>query len=146
MTCKTPITGRSKAIACGPTATDGSTIREKPIVADDAPVMRDKHQRAAERTARPVGRPRRCATPEAMQAAIDRYFLTTDRPTISGLALALGFRSRQSFYNYRGHSPEFDYILKRAWLRVECHYEEMLLDPNRVRLAVFMLKRLGWRG
>lgn len=93
-------------------------------------LMRDEHRPAVERGTRSVGRPRRYETPEAMQTVIDRCLLTTDGPTICGPALALGFLSRQSFYDYPRYGPEFDYVLRRARLRVECRYEEILRDPG----------------
>jgi hypothetical protein len=147
MTSKADITGRLEAATCGPAADDGGTVRERRIAAADTALMRGKHQRAAERGTRSVGSPRRYKTPEAMQAVIDRYFLTTDKPTTRCLALALGLLSRQSFCDCQGYGAGFDYILKRARLRIESHYEEMLHDPTcNPKAAIFMLKRLGWRG
>jgi len=92
------------------------------------------------------GRPRRYETPEQMQEVIDAYFASVARPTITGLALALGFTSRQALVNYQGYSPEFRDTVKRAKLRVEHEYEKLLLDPTAKPAAViFALKNLGWR-
>ena len=45
----------------------------------------------------PAGRPRKYKTPEEMQVVIDQYFkeceINKKPPTITGLALALGFTS-----------------------------------------------------
>lgn len=93
------------------------------------------------------GRPRRYGTVEAMELAIDRYFLTAEKPTVSELALELGFTSRQGLYNYKAYGPEFSYAVKRARLRVEAYYEEKLLDKDACASDVIRaLKRLGWRG
>jgi len=64
-------------------------------------------------------------------------------PTISGLALHLGFNSRQSFYNYEG-KPEFMDTIKKARFFIEQHYEEMLQTGNTTG-AIFALKNFGWR-
>ncbi len=91
------------------------------------------------------GRPRRYETPEAMQLVIDRYFLTAEKPTVSGLALELGFTSREALHNYEGYSQEFADTVKRARLRIEVYYEEKLLDKDfNVSGAIFALKNLGW--
>ncbi len=90
-------------------------------------------------------RPRKYETPEAMQLAIDRYFLAAERPTMSGLALELGFTSREALRNYEGYSQEFADTVKRARLRMEVYYEEKLLDKDfNVSGAIFALKNLGW--
>jgi hypothetical protein len=53
MTCKTDITGWSKTPTRRSAASDNSTIREKPIVANDTGVMRDEHQRVDDSPASP---------------------------------------------------------------------------------------------
>lgn len=110
-------------------------------------------------------------TVEELQAKIDEYFnackgevLTdadgnalTDKygrpimvnavpPTITGLALALGFRSRQALLNYQ-HRAEFEDAVTVAKLRVEAYVESRLFDRDGVRGAEFNLKNnfSGWR-
>lgn len=117
-----------------------------------------------------VGCPPMYKTPEAMQAAIDAYFedclgewlkdpegnIMTDkhgypirqheRPlTITGLALALGFNSRQALLNYEG-KPEFNDTIKRAKARIEQYAEERLYDRDGVNGAKFNLSNnfAGW--
>ncbi len=63
-------------------------------------------------------------------------------PTITGLALYLGFASRQSFYDYEKKNG-FAYIIKRARLFIECEYEEQLQAGNTIG-AIFALKQMGW--
>jgi len=70
-----------------------------------------------------AGRPRKFESVEEMQIEIDKYFKqckTDDDPaTVQGLALALGYNSRQSLLNYEGYSDEFLDTIKRAKLRIE---------------------------
>ena len=57
---------------------------------------------------------------------------------ITGLALFLGFQSRQSIYDYE-KKEEFSYIIKRAKLTVENAYE-----TNGTTFDMFALKNMGW--
>ncbi len=100
------------------------------------------------------GRPPFFSSVEEMQKAIDEYFEECDgrvlldedgkpmrnkdgkvirddrRPyTITGLALALGFNSRQALLNYEG-KEEFHDTVRRAKARVERYAEERLYDKN----------------
>jgi hypothetical protein len=70
MTGKTGIIERLETTTCGSAARHNSTTPEKPAVVSGTATVRDKSQPTTERTPRPVGRPRRYATPEAMEAAI----------------------------------------------------------------------------
>ena len=104
------------------------------------------------------GRPSMFDSPEEMQIKIDEYF--TDCPdkktiitkngdsinipaiTITGLCVFLGFESRQSFYAYED-KVEFNYIIKKARLRIENYYEQCLQFGNVIG-AIFPLKNMGW--
>jgi DNA-packaging protein gp3 len=89
------------------------------------------------------GRPAKYATVEALHEAVYSYFeLEHEHPTVTGLALHLGFNSRQSLYDY-GRKPQFSYTIKRALLLIESYYEQALFGPN-PRGAIFMLKQFGW--
>ena len=66
-----------------------------------------------------------------------------NRPTITWLALYLGFCSRQSLYDYI-EKEEFTYIMKRAQAIVAMSYEEMLLSKSSTG-AIFALKNMGWK-
>ena len=116
-----------------------------------------------------VGCPPMYKTPEEMQKVIDKYFedcngeyiiidgcavtdkngkpvKTKERPlTITGLALALGFTSRQALLNYEG-KPEFVDTIKRAKAKVEQYAEERLFDKDGVNGAKFNLSNnfKGW--
>jgi len=81
-----------------------------------------------------------------MQIAVDTYFASTDRPSVCGLTLHLGFTSRQSLLNYEGYDPEFLDTIKRAKLRIEHFYEKLLTTPGVAAAGpIFMLKQMGWR-
>lgn len=63
--------------------------------------------------------------------------------TITGLSFYLGFESRQSFYDY-GNKEAFTYIIKKARLRIEQHYEEILQMDVPQTGAIFALKNMNW--
>ena len=67
-------------------------------------------------------------------------------PTITGLALALGFNSRQALLNYQGRK-EFNDTILRAKARVEQYAEERLFDKDGANGAKFSLANNfdGWR-
>lgn len=90
------------------------------------------------------GRPLIFSTPEEMQEKITGYFeqFPIGTRTITGLALFLGFESRQSFYDYEDR-VEFSYMIKRARLEVEASYEMCLYGKN-TSGPIFALKNMGW--
>lgn len=109
-----------------------------------------------------MGRPPYYKTVKQMQKVIDQYFedcqgkpleddngnVRTDKrgnpiiisrpPTVTGLALALGFTSRQALLNYQC-KPEFVDAVTRAKLRIESYAEERLYDRDANRGAQFNL-------
>lgn len=99
------------------------------------------------------GRPPMYKSTEEIQGKIQEYFnnfisetpnpALGKRPTVTGLALFLGFESRQSLYDYKKNKPEFTYIIKRATLAIEMNYEQML-DSKSVAGSIFALKNMGW--
>lgn len=107
------------------------------------------------------GQPPLFKTPEDLQSKIDEYFenckgkiippeeageeptvIYGEPVTITGLALYLGFESRQSLYDYEKRS-EYSYIIKRSRLIVECEYEKKLQSKNPTG-NIFALKNMGW--
>ena len=91
----------------------------------------------------PAGRPLKYKTEEELQTAIDEYFkLNRSSPTISGLALHLGFDSRKTFYNYQ-ERPEFLHTLKKARTRIEDVHEKRLFEQSCTG-SIFYLKNVGW--
>ena len=95
-----------------------------------------------------------------MQAAIDSYFLglgvseidiengktkiEMNPPSITGLALHLGFESRQSMYAYEKNG-EFSYTIKKARTRCEQFIEENTMKGYiPAAVGIFYLKNHGW--
>lgn len=66
-----------------------------------------------------------------------------ESPTITGLALFLGFASRQSIYD-NIDKEEHSYIIKRAITVIENHHEKRM-DGNNVAGSIFVLKNMGWK-
>ena len=118
-----------------------------------------------------IGRPPKYKSKEEIQVMIDKYFkecegkplqdedgnVLTDKhgnpfivgqkpPTITGLALALGFNSRQALLNYQGRE-EFNDTITRAKAYVECYAEERLFDKDGANGAKFSLANNfdGWK-
>lgn len=111
----------------------------------------------------PVGRPPKFKSAEEIQKLIDEYFesckgeplmvgdepfldknghpvlINARPPTVTGLALALGFHSRQSLLNYQA-KKEFVDTITRAKMRVEEYCETRLFDRDGQRGAEFNLR------
>lgn len=71
-------------------------------------------------------------------------------PTITGLALYLGFSTRQSIYDYIKRNDKFSYIIKRAVARIEEYAENIILGggivgSNATSGAIFWAKVHGWK-
>lgn len=91
----------------------------------------------------PAGRPKIWEDPEEFEKAVDKYFEDDKSPTWTGLAIHLGFESRQSLQDYK-EKPEFSYPIKKALLRIENQYEKGI-SKNNPAGAIFALKNFGWR-
>lgn len=74
------------------------------------------------------GNPRRWRSAKALQKAVDDYFADCEErgrvPSVAGLALALGFMSRQALYRYtdrenENNSDDYVTIITKAKLRIE---------------------------
>ena len=116
------------------------------------------------------GAPRKWKSVKAMQKAIDAYFesckgtplmidgdVATDKygrpiisdekpPTVTGLALSLGFTGRQALIDYQGR-PEFADTVTRAKSRCEEYAESRLYDKDGANGAKFSLGcNFGWRA
>lgn len=64
--------------------------------------------------------------------------------TITGLALYLGFASRQSLFDYEKDRDGFSYVIRQARCRVENSYEHDLRDRQKARGSEFALSNMGW--
>lgn len=92
---------------------------------------------------------KRYKTVKEIEEAIESFFsdkIRLAKPfTIQGLALALGFNSRQSLLNYEGYTDEKDKpfldTIKRAKLRIEENkVEGMILGEYNTTAIIFDLK------
>lgn len=111
-----------------------------------------------------MARPLKYKTVEALQAAIDAYFESCEGyllhdtygnpvfdkqgqpvivgvkpPTVTGLALALGFTSRRQLLDYQGRAA-FSHTVTRAKARCEEYAERRLYDRDGARGAQFSLE------
>lgn len=120
-----------------------------------------------------VGRPLKYKTVEEIEDKIEQYFAICEGepllddggnqvvnkygypcwikppkpPTVTGLALALGFTNRLSLLNYQG-KKEFINTITRAKSRVEEYAESRLFDRDGSNGAQFSLRNnfKGWNG
>ena len=84
-------------------------------------------------------------TPGELSDKIEEYFDSINKEwdiTITGLALFLGFASRQSFYDYE-QKDGYAYTIKKARMRIENSYEKSLRRLGRSG-DIFALKNFGW--
>lgn len=92
------------------------------------------------------GRPRLYNSPEEFSAKVDEYLAVCkedEEPiTWTGLALYLGFSSRQSIDEYQKYDG-FSDAVKRAKMFVEQAYEKRVLGNNAAG-PIFVLKNMGW--
>lgn len=115
--------------------------------------------------------PLKYKSPEEMSAAIEAYFESikghelTDEygqprldkfgypiivdqhpPTVTGLALALGFTNRLALINYQHRSKAYNDLLTAAKARIEAYAEERLYDKDGSAGARFNLQHnfKGW--
>lgn len=84
------------------------------------------------------------------EAVTDKYgapiIIGAHPPTVTGLALALGFKTRQSLLDYQGKSAAFNDIITVAKSRCEEYAESRLYDRDGVNGAKFSLTNnfKGW--
>ena len=94
-----------------------------------------------------VGRPRLIKSPQEFDERVDTYIdwcRAQDKPILlTGLILALGFNSKDTFYSYENY-PEFTDSVKRARLLIEMEYEQRLNTANSATGPIFALKNFGW--
>ena len=93
-----------------------------------------------------TGRPRIIDSPEHFDQLVDQYVLDCfeekEPVTITGMALYLGFASKQSFYDY-GKRDGFSCSVKRASFLVEHAYETGLAKGAGAG-HIFALKNFNW--
>lgn len=91
------------------------------------------------------GRPPKWKSPEEFEEAVDAYFANTETlHTWTGLAIHLGFESRQSLQDYK-EKPGFSYPIKKALILIEKTYEERMFSLKNPTGPIFALKNFGWK-
>ena len=89
-------------------------------------------------------------TDETGDIVVDKYgnpiIVGSHPPTVTGLALWLGFKTRQSLLDYQSRNNAFNDVLTRAKSRCEEYAERRLYDRDGVNGAKFSLKNnfKGW--
>jgi hypothetical protein len=78
-----------------------------------------------------------------MLQAWEQTIADGEKPTVTGLCLALEFDSKDTLYAYRD-KPDFSYSIKKALLIVENGYEKALRE-NAPTGSIFALKNMGWK-
>jgi hypothetical protein len=122
------------------------------------------HGKPKDGSKNPGGRPRAYDTPEELHLLVENYFKSCEPqplinqvtgepyldkqgqpimyghvpPSVAGLAYALGFKSRQSLFDY-ADNPMFMDIIMRAKLRIEIYNNTRLYDKDGVQGAKFNL-------
>ena len=92
----------------------------------------------------PGGRPPYYDNVEDLQKGIEDFFdKEKEHPTVTGLAIHLGFTTRQALINYE-EKPEFVDTIKKAKLFIEQSYEKGLLKGKNPIGYIFALKNFGW--
>lgn len=91
-----------------------------------------------------MARPAMWTDPEAFDKAVDDYFSNPEiTHTWTGLAIHLGFSSRDSLNDYK-KKEGFSDSVKKALLKIESKYEESLFGKNPAG-SIFALKNFGWK-
>jgi len=103
------------------------------------------------------GKPPKYKTAAEMEKEINLYFesckpeyddngnlIAANYPTLTGLALFLGFCDKSSLWQYRDRNKEFVYPIKRALSIIENHYESQL-NSKASTGAIFALKNFQWK-
>ena len=90
----------------------------------------------------PAGRPPVFKSAKDMQEKIEEYFKDEPILTMTGLALHLGFASRQSMYDYE-KNDKYSYTIKRAKSLIELSYEKDIKMGEGTAGHIFALKNFG---
>lgn len=99
-----------------------------------------------------VGRPPIHTDPAEVERLCNEYFESLKGqkfngnpmpPTVTGLALHLGFCEKKSLYDYC-EKPEFLHPIKTALSRVEQWHELKIADGEKCTGNIFALKNMGW--
>jgi len=79
-------------------------------------------------------------TAAKLQAKVDEYFVKEDKPTISGMALFLGYLDRQSIYDLLKLNDDRSCIIRQAVAKIESFFERKMTESGNVSGPMFWLK------
>tara|TARA_Y100001973_G_C5202120_1_gene338674 strand:+ start:1242 stop:1652 length:411 start_codon:yes stop_codon:yes gene_type:complete len=85
-------------------------------------------------------------TPEELSGKAEEYISSCteeSRPTRVGLFRFMGFKTKQSFFDYM-KDPEYKDVLEEALFLIEGQYEQQLANGRGDGGLVFALKQYGW--
>ena len=99
----------------------------------------------------PAGRPRKIKTVAEFQRRCDAYFEkfggeNTLCPTITDLALSLGYANLEDFRLQGQRDEKFSDVVKNAISRVSAFVEAKLLNGGQPAASIFWLCNHGWRN
>lgn len=95
---------------------------------------------------------KRFTSREHLASAVLAYFQDCESgneyPTMTGLALSLGFTSRQALMNYNKEPGYEEYFEVVSWARmqIEASFEQRVINPKTLNVSglIFALKQMGW--
>lgn len=74
----------------------------------------------------------------------EKYWIRKpEPPTVTGLALHLGFADKSTLYDYK-EKESFSHSIKRAISRIEKHHEIAIANGDKCTGNIFALKNFGW--
>lgn len=118
-------------------------IKPIPTVGTKETYTKDKLEFNPRNTIKKLGgRPLRYETEQELIEAIQDYFNTETKPTLSGLAYHIDL-SRQTLYDYK-KGNKYSYIINKAKEAVESIYEQRLLYSDKPTGVIFALKNMNW--
>lgn len=85
-------------------------------------------------------------TPEELEGKAQEYVdscTEESRPTRVGLFRFMGFKTKQSFFDYM-KDPDYKDVLEEALFLIEGQYEQQLANGRGDGGLVFALKQYGW--
>lgn len=65
-------------------------------------------------------------------------------PTMTGMALFLGFADKQSLWDYEKTSPEYSYLIRAAKSIIERYHEIRVATSDKAQGSMFVLQNMGW--
>lgn len=81
--------------------------------------------------------------PELITEEYDHCIRKPEPPTVTGLALSIGFSSKDTLYRY-AKKDYFSYPIKRGLSKIEQNHEFKISEGDKCTGNIFALKNMGW--